>query len=78
MEGTSFFSGSKPTGRILVKNVVKHKNKIVTSDVDITVVLVVKVKIKKSSVKIFQKMASQNFLNSEFLVCIFWHIWDRN
>jgi len=39
----------------LVKNVVKHKNKIVTSDVDITVVLVVKVKIKKSSVKIFQE-----------------------
>ena len=34
---------------MLVKNVVKHKNKIVTSDVDITVVLVVKVKIKKSS-----------------------------
>jgi len=40
---------------MLVKNVVKHKNKIVASDVDITVVLVVKVKIKKSSVKIFQK-----------------------
>ena len=39
---------------MLVKNV-KHKNKIVTSDVDITVVLVVKVKIKKSSVKVFQK-----------------------
>jgi len=32
-----------------------HENKIVTSDVDITVVLVVKVKIKKSGVKIFQK-----------------------
>jgi len=32
---------------MLVKNAVKHKNKIVTSDVDITVVLVVKVKIKK-------------------------------
>jgi len=23
-------------------------------------------------------MASQNFLNSEYLVCIFWHIWDGN
>jgi len=77
VEGTSFFSGSKPKGSILVKNVV-NKNKIVTSDVDITVVLVVKVKIKKSSVKIFQKKASQNFLNSEFLVCIFRHIWDGN
>ena len=55
MEGTSFFSGSKHKGSILVKNVVKHKIKIVTSDVDITVVLVVEVKIKKSSVKIFQK-----------------------
>ena len=55
MEGTSFFSGSEPKGSMLVKNVVKHKNKIVTSDVDITVVLVVKAKIKKSSVKIFQK-----------------------
>jgi len=33
---------------MFVKNVVKHKNTIVTSDVDITVVLVVKVKIKKS------------------------------
>ena len=55
VEGTSFFSGSKPKGSMLVKNGVKHKNKIVTSDVDITVVLVVKVKIKKSSVKIFQK-----------------------
>jgi len=54
VEGTSFFSGSKPKGSMLVKNV-KHKNKIVTSDVDITVVLVVKVKIKKSSVKVFQK-----------------------
>ena len=54
VEGTSFFSGSKPKGSMLVKNVVKH-NKIVTSDVDITVVLIVKVKIKKSSVKIFQK-----------------------
>ena len=32
-----------------------NKNKIVTSDVDITVVLVVKVKIKKNNVKIFQK-----------------------
>jgi len=40
---------------MLVKNVVKHRNKIVTSDVDIAVVLVVKVKIKKSNVKIFQK-----------------------
>jgi len=40
---------------MLVKNVVKLKNKIVTSDVDITVVLVVKVKIEKGSVKIFQK-----------------------
>jgi len=40
---------------MLVKNVVKNKNKIVASDVDITVVLVVKVKIKKGSVKIFQK-----------------------
>jgi len=40
---------------MFVKNVVKHKSKIVTSDVDITVVLVVEVKIKKSSFKIFQK-----------------------
>jgi len=40
---------------MLVKYVVKHKNKIVTSDVDITAVLVVKVKIKKSSDKILQK-----------------------
>jgi len=40
---------------MLVKNVVKHKNKILTSDVVITVVLVVKVKIKKGSVMIFQK-----------------------
>jgi len=40
---------------MLVKNVVQHKNKIVTSDINITVVSVVKVKIKKSSVKIFQK-----------------------
>ena len=55
MEGTSFFSGSEPKGSMLVKNVVKHKNKIVTSDVDITVVLVVKATIKKSGVKIFQK-----------------------
>jgi len=40
---------------MLVKNVVnKYKNKIVTSNVDITVVLIVEVKIKKSSVKIFQ------------------------
>jgi len=36
VEGTSFFSGSKPKGSKLVKNVVEH-NKIVTSDVDITV-----------------------------------------
>jgi len=51
----SFFSGSKPKGNMLVKNVVnKYKNKIVTSNVDITVVLIVEVKIKKSSVKIFQ------------------------
>jgi len=42
-------------GNMLVKNVVKHKNKIITSDVDITVILVVKVKIKKGSVKISQK-----------------------
>ena len=55
MKGTSFFSVSKPKGSMLVKNVVKLKNKIVTSDVDITVVLVVKVKIEKGSVKIFQK-----------------------
>jgi len=55
VEGTSFFSGRKPKGSILVKNIVKHKNKIVTSDVDITVVLAVKVKIKQGSVKIFQK-----------------------
>ena len=55
MKGTSFFSGSKPKGSMLMKNVVKHKNKIVTSDVDITVDLVVKVKIKKGSVKIFHK-----------------------
>jgi len=34
VEGTSFFSGSKPKASMLVKNVVKHKNKIVTSDVD--------------------------------------------
>jgi len=40
---------------MLVKNVVQHKNNIVTSDINITVVSVVKVKIKKSSVKIFQK-----------------------
>ena len=40
---------------MLVIHVVKHKNKIVTSDVDITVVLVVKVKMKKGSVKVFQK-----------------------
>ena len=40
---------------MLVKNVVKYKNKIVTSGVDITVVLVVKVKIKNSSVNTFQK-----------------------
>jgi len=55
VEGTSFFSGSKPKGRRLVKNAVNHKHKIVTSDVDMTVVLVVKVKIKNSSVKIFQE-----------------------
>jgi len=40
---------------MLVKNVVKHKKKIVTSDVDITFVSVVKVKIKKSSATICQK-----------------------
>jgi len=55
VERRSFFSGSKPKGSMLVKNVVKHKNKIAISDVDITVVLVVKIKFKKSSVKIFQK-----------------------
>ena len=55
MEGTSFFSGSKPKGSMLLKNVVKHKYETVICDVDITVVLVVKVKIKKGSVKIFQK-----------------------
>ena len=49
------FLVSKPKGSMLVKNVVKHKNKIVASDDGITVILVVKVKIKKSSVKIFQK-----------------------
>jgi len=40
---------------MLVKNVVKRKSKVVTSDVDVTVVLVLEVKIEKSSVKIFQK-----------------------
>jgi len=50
-----FLFCEQPKGSMLVKNVVKHKNKIVTSDVDITVVLVVKVKFKKSSVKILQK-----------------------
>jgi len=30
VEVTSFFSGSKPKGSMLVKIVVKHKNKIVT------------------------------------------------
>jgi len=40
---------------MLVNNIDKHKNKIVTNDVDITVVLVVEVKIKNSSVNIFQK-----------------------
>jgi len=55
VEGTSFFSGSKPKGSMLLKNVVKHKHETVICDVDITVVLVVKVKIKKGSVKIFQK-----------------------
>jgi len=61
VEGTSFFSGSKSKGIMLVKNVVKHKNKIVASDVDVTVVLGVKVKIKKSSVKIFQKRRQVKF-----------------
>ena len=32
----------------------------------------------KGSVKIFQKGWQDNFLNSEFLVCIFWHMWDGN
>ena len=48
MEGTSFFSGSRLKGSMLVNNVVKHMNKIVASDFDITVV--VEAKIKKSSV----------------------------
>ena len=39
MEGTSFFSESKAKGRMLVKNLVKHKNKIVTSDVDIIIMV---------------------------------------
>jgi len=51
VEGTSFFSGSKPKGRILVNNVAKHKNKVVESDVVITVVL--EVKLIKNSFKIF-------------------------
>ena len=50
-----FLFWKQPKGSMLVKNVVKHKNKTVTSDVDITVVLIVEVKIKKSSVNIFQK-----------------------
>jgi len=62
---------------MLVKNVVKHKNKIGTSDVDITVVLVVKVKIKKSSVKIFQKRWQVKILQRLFGL-YFWHIWDGN
>jgi len=48
VEGTSFFSGSKSKESMLVNNVVEHKNKIVTGDVDITVV--VEAKITKSSV----------------------------
>jgi len=67
VEGTSFFSRSKPKGSTLVKNVFKRKNKIVTCDVDITVVLVVKVKIKKSSVKIFQKRWQVNFFGSGYI-----------
>jgi len=40
VEGTSFVSGSRPKGSKLVNNIFEHKNKIVTSDVDTTVVLV--------------------------------------
>ena len=53
MERTSFFSEGWTKGSMLVNSVVKHKNKVVTSDVYITVVM--EVKIIKSSVEIFQK-----------------------
>jgi len=56
---------------MLVKNVDKCKNKIVTSDVDITVVLVVKVKIKKGSVQIFQKRWQVNIFKQRIFVLYF-------
>jgi len=46
---------------MLVKNAVKHMNKIVTRDVDITVVLVVKVKIKKAVLKSSRKGGKAKF-----------------
>ena len=61
MEGTSFFSGRKPKGSMLVKSVAKHKNKIVTSDVDITIVLVVKVKIKRAVLRSSRKDGKSKF-----------------
>jgi len=64
---------------MLVKYVVKHKNKIVTSDVDITAVLVVKVKIKKSSDKILQKrwhvkIFKQRIVGMYFLAHLGWKL----
>jgi len=76
MEGTSFLSGSKLKGSKLVKNVVKHKNKLLQVML-ISLLFWLWKPLKKSSVKIFQR-ASQKFLDSEFLVCTFWHIWDGN